>query len=166
MDARTQYFHLMQTIIYESNYLYLLSQKHHRRRQGIGALLAILSGGSLAAWLLYSNFAFAYATVIVLTQIASSVMPFFEVVKHDDALKLALTEFQPVKRQAEMGWRRIESENLDDKDIETMIQFLTLEEANVFDKMMSLGISDDERVRKAAADRAEQYMEVTFPTSS
>lgn len=163
MDARDRYFALMANVIYESNYLYLLYQKHHRRYQTIECVMAILSGGSLAAWLLYNKLAICYASVIVLTQIINSILPYFEIAKREEALKHATTEFQPVTRQAEIGWRRIDSENLPEKDIEAMMQLLELSEANVLDKMLSFGMKDDAKICKAASERADKYIEAFIP---
>lgn len=163
MDARQRYFALMANVIYENNYLYLLHQKYHRKYQAIECLMAILSGSSLAAWLIYTQLAIFYATVIVLTQIFNSILPYFEIAKKEETLKLATVEFQPVQRQAEIGWRRIDSENLSEKDIESMMQLLEMSEANVLDKMMSLGTEDDAKICKAASERADKYIEAYIP---
>lgn len=162
MNARDYYFSQLEIIIKESNYLYLLHQKHHRRRQIIECSMAILSGASLAAWLLYNKLAMWYATVIVLTQIINSILPFFEIAIKEEALKQATTEFQPVRRQAEIGWRRIDQEELSDSEIETQMQLLTMSEANVMDKLMALGIKDDAVIHKSADERADKYIKSIF----
>jgi len=158
MNARDNYFAQLETIIYESNYLYLLYQKYHQRRQWIECVMAFLSGGCLAAWLLYNKFAMVYATVIVLTQILNSILPFFEIVKREEALRQATTEFQAVKRQAEIGWRRIDQEDLSDCDIETQMELLVMSEANVMDKLMALGFKDDASICTAASSRTDKYI--------
>ncbi len=159
MDARQRYFSLMEIVIYEGNYYYLLFQKRHRARQWIEAGLAALSGGCLGAWILYSELAILYAAVIVLTQIINSILPHFEIVKRDEALKYATVEFQPILRQAETGWRRIDNEKLSDKDIESMMQLLELSVANVLDKLTPLGLEDDKKICKAASERTDKYIE-------
>lgn len=165
MDTRERYFAYMETTIYDGNYLSLLFQKYHSIRRTIDIILAILSGGSLAAWLLYNNFAFWYATVIVFTQIATAVLPVFEVIKHEEALRQATLEFQPVLRQAEAGWRRIDRENLSEEEIATMIRLLESAVANILDKMPSLGIKDDKKISYEAARRTDRYMTITFQSS-
>ena len=120
----------------------------------------------MAGWLLYNKFMFLYAAVIVLTQLINSILPTLGIAKREEALRYAVTEYQPVVRQAEMGWRRIESENISDKDMETMMQNLELAEATVLDKLTQLAIKDDPKTITAASLRADKYMKSFFPAKS
>lgn len=163
MDARERYFQLLEKTIYESNYLYLLSQKYHQRRKWLEGSVAIVSSLALSAWVLHNALAIIYAAVIVASQLMTIFMSSFGIVKCDEATRQALLELQPLRRQVEMDWHRIDSESLTDEAIEKMILFATLERGNVLNKVMALSEKDDEKLSLAADRRANKYLENTFP---
>lgn len=162
MDARDYYFKMMVRCIYSAKYVYLQYLRHHRRRRWIDAALAVLSGGCLAAWLLHRDFAAGYATVIVLSQIISAVLPYFEVYRHDEALAKASLGCQWVKRQAEGGWLRINARPPSDEETMDMARFLQAELAVVLDPVLAEGIDRDDRIGRKASLETDAYVKDAY----
>lgn len=162
MDARTRYFNCMGDIYYECNYALLLFQKYSFQKRMIEMILAVLSSVSLAAWFFCNEWMLYYAGVIAATQIIGVMLPFLACAKREDAFRQAVFEIQPVQRQMEKNWFRIDREGLDDDEIEKMIEDLKLEEANAFNLLLHVGQQDDNKISIAAAERANANIQNTF----
>lgn len=101
-------------------YLELFYLEAVRLDTSIEIFLAIVSNGSIAAWVIWSKAQFIWASIIALSQLVNAVKPYLPYqrrIRNLESLKIELTE---LLLQMEAKWYKVSDNQLTDEEIHSL----------------------------------------------
>jgi hypothetical protein len=145
--------------------LYL--QKYHERYERVNRwlemVLAVVSTGSLATWVLVQQYPFVWGTIIVLSQVVTAIKPFLPYQKNMKHIFGLISELQDISLFIERHWYDVREGKLTEKEIHD----LTIEIKERIMQADKKHFSDfilpkNEKLLQLATSDANQYSENNY----
>ena len=144
---------------YQIYYLYCCYRRVLWTNRIVKIVSAFLSSAAIAAWANWTNLAFLWGLIIVVSQVASAVYEFLPYKKRAEALVALINQYELLAIQVEKKWREIDmDESISDKEINDLIAEYDTQWTMFGNK--ALGNDDlpqNEKFKDKATKKAKEY---------
>ncbi len=129
----------------------------------IEIFLAIVSNGSIAAWVIWSKAQFIWASIIALSQLVNAIKPYLPYqrrVRNLEPLKIALTE---LLLQMEEKWYQVSEGQLSDEEIYSLIMELKRQQVKLTNFHLSMTpLPQNQNYFTQAEQKANEYFNLNY----
>ncbi|MFP9118132.1 hypothetical protein ACLI08_10125 [Flavobacterium sp. RNTU_13] len=103
---------------YKGYVIELLYCKYQKWERNTNVFLAIASSSSIAAWALWNELDWIWASIIALSQLINAVKPFFPYNKYVKELGAKSLKIENLNIECEKLWDKMQNDNIDEEDAE------------------------------------------------
>ena len=139
------------------------SENSYKWERRINIILAITSSSSIAAWVIWKQFSFIWASLIAISQVITAVKPYLPYGKRLELLSKISGDLQMLFNKADFNWYRVSNGELSEKEINSLLFELKDQLNNTVEKSLrSVLLPDKQKFIKLADEKAEKYFQDTY----
>ena len=126
-------------------------------------ILAIASSASIGAWAIWSQFSWAWASIIAFSQVISAISPFLPYKSRIKAYSLLLNELEEIMIQAEFKWHSISEGELTATEINKARFEIRSSKQRSLKKHIQTTIPAVSKLHAEAEASAQDYLNNFYP---
>src|SRR5580698_3940503 len=133
-----------------------------KRVKSLGTIKAVASNGSIAAWVIWKDYAFVWGAIIAAAQLADALKDVFPFTKTHKAVSEHLITLESIFIDAQLEWENIFSGRYTDKEIATRRHKLMMLQHKAESHNFPMGLAVKESLFAEAQQEAKEYFETTY----
>ncbi|WP_460152794.1 hypothetical protein [Pseudomonas sp. S2_B07] len=159
-----QYWVEMQNLKAHVYYLELYQLGSESIERWIGITLAVASSASIGGWVIWKDYAFVWALLIMITQVISVVYKFLPFKARIKPLSTAGIELSVLSDDAEKGWFDVSEGNLTEKEINEKKFAIRKKKSAVMKSAFSgMVLPENQKLMSKAVDQMHVYFKSHYP---
>ena len=119
---RSQFWELLNLYTFRNIYFRKYEDRVCRINNAIVALCILATTSSVASWWVWGQFPLMWSLIIIASQIAQTLSPFFPYTKQKISLRFIIQEMGPLLNDMEHEWNNIDIRGYDDDKIEKLLK--------------------------------------------
>ena len=163
MQEQQLYWKELFQLYVHGNYVERFLQQADKTDRSISIYLAICSSTSIAAWVVWKDYALVWAVLIASSQVVQAIRPYFpyqERIKHLSALR---NGFATLFAIANARWPSIAEGTVDTADISKYRSEIALKQIELESKAFpGAGLPENQEFLEEATVQAEQYFKTFY----
>ena len=157
----------MQNLKAHVYYLELYQLGSESIERWIGIFLAITSSASIGGWVIWKEYAFVWALLIMISQVISVVYKFLPFKARIKPLSAAGIELSVLADDAEKGWFDVSEGNLTEKEINEKKFAIRKKKSAVMKSAFSgMVLPENEKLMSKAVEQMHKYFKSHYPEVS
>ena len=162
-DYQERFWKQLFQLKHDIEYLRLYSEDSVRKEKIVSAAIAILSSGSVAAWLLIGKIEILWATIIVVTQLVNAIRPYLPYQRRVKHTAEQATELEGLFLYAERRWPEVFERELENKEIHRLSMDIE-QQRTQFERNHFRGdpLPENKKHHRNAKERSEAYFRTFY----
>jgi len=161
---QSQYWVELQSMKAHVYYIELYQLRSESIERSINIILAIASSSSIAGWVIWQQYAFAWACFIMLSQVVSAVYRYLPFKARIKPLSTAGIELSVITNEAERDWYEVSAGKLTESEInEKRFNFRKKSSAVMKSAFGGMVIPEDKKLMRCAEEKMFTYFKSHYP---
>lgn len=158
---RDLYWRKLYKFRFELEYYYLCFSRCLKVRRLIQITTAVVSSAAIGAWVTWTNLAFVWGCIIVISQVVTAIYDVLPIKKRTDALSGLISQAELLYYEIEDSWRKIDIQNYSDEKINTLLTNYEAKWVITCNKALAGDIlPQSEKLRDKAERDADAYLKI------
>jgi len=121
IGLKQKYWNMYSQLNFDSHYLALFLKRYVFWSNLISVTLAVLTSGSVTAWVIWQSYPLVWAIIVAFSQIAFIIKDHLPFLKYISPLKYLLPELEKLLLDIDYTWEKINHNSLSDNDINDLV---------------------------------------------
>ncbi len=147
---------------YKGYSLSFIVSKFQKRDRNINIFLAIVSSGSIAAWVVWDNNSLIWGGIIAVSQVLTVIKPYFPYLKYIKELKMRSIKIDFINIELEKLWYKMESGKTSEEQAADIYFDLQKEIAEILNFGDDTVFDIDKKTRQRANERMKIYLKNNY----
>ena len=160
---RDNYFNLLSQVKFDIEYYKLFYQRYTTIERRLNMAFAIVSTGSLAGFCISEEAKIVYAVILIITQVASAVRPYFPFANRAKELDRLLIKMEYLFIEIENRWSDINQGKLDEEQVQSIIKvFKERRQKLQMEHLPDDMLPNNKKITKKADKNANDYLGLNY----
>ena len=162
MCMRTQIWKTYQNSVYKSFVIGEIISFYQERGRWTSIIIAIASSGSIATWAIWTKYPMLWGGIIALSQIVSSIKPYFPYNKYLNELQEKKNIALKINLDFERLWYKVQYDKITDEESGQKL-FLIKEQMNkAYNFKEDINAQRKDSIVRLATERTEVYFNINY----
>lgn len=146
---------------YDLEYYYLCFSRCLKVKSFIQIATAVISSAAIGAWVTWTDLAFIWGCIIVISQVATAIYDVLPIKKRTDSLSGLISQAELLYNEIEDSWRKIDIHNYSDDKINSLLSNYENKWAITCNKALAGEmLPQNDKLREKAEKEAETYLKI------